>query len=314
MSNNNEGFLFKDEVIKDESNKAQVTPWKMLIVDDEPDIHMVTEMALDEFEFKDRNLEILKAYSGDEARNVLALHDDIALVLLDVVMETQHAGLDTAKWIREELKNDRVQIVLRTGQAGDTPEKKVIAGYDINGYREKSELTAQKLFSTLCTSFRTYQSISDLQKNNQALQQIITVHHALSTFDANEALAANALSALTQLLTDHNDVNLNTATSVAALHQNNQWEIVAGTGKYQNIVGQTALSTHPLDFDTLFTEKNHAAIINGDTLVVSVESKNLQQAILVIEGITVEQCIDISLLQLFAQNLALNLSLNEALN
>jgi len=42
-------------------------------------------------------------------------------VLLDVIMETDQAGLDLVEFIRDTLKNETVRIILRTGQPGQAP-------------------------------------------------------------------------------------------------------------------------------------------------------------------------------------------------
>ena len=120
--------------------------WRVLIVDDDVDVHAVTRLALRNVSFKGRELELFSAYSGREAYDILRDTPDIALVLLDVVMETDDAGLILAKRIRADLNNSIVRVVLRTGQPGQAPEQRVIIEYDINDYKAKTELTTQKLF------------------------------------------------------------------------------------------------------------------------------------------------------------------------
>ena len=117
--------------------------WRVLIVDDDVDVHAVTRLALRNVSFKGRELELLSAYSGEQAFGILREQSDIALVLLDVVMETDDAGLILARRIREELHNTIVRVVLRTGPPGQAPEQRVIIEYDINDYKAKTELTTQ---------------------------------------------------------------------------------------------------------------------------------------------------------------------------
>jgi CheY-like chemotaxis protein len=123
----------EDEV--DEKNLEFVKNWKILIVDDDENVHQITELALEGFSFAERGLQFFNAYSGEEAKKIIAKHDDIALMLLDVVMETDHAGLDVVKYVRDDLKNTSTRIVLRTGQPGEAPERSVITMYDINDYK-----------------------------------------------------------------------------------------------------------------------------------------------------------------------------------
>ena len=101
-------------------------PWHVLIVDDEPAVHEVTRLVLGTFRFEGRPLQFHHAHSGAEARKLLRETNDIAVLLLDVVMESDQAGLDVVKFVREELHNHFVRIVLRTGQPGQAPEHEVI--------------------------------------------------------------------------------------------------------------------------------------------------------------------------------------------
>ncbi len=149
----------------------KLAPWKVLVVDDEPDVHQLTHMVLRNFRFLGRGLELISAHSAEEARNLLQQHDDLALILLDVVMETDHAGLQLVHHIRRELKNRQVRLVLRTGQAGVAPERQVIVEYDINDYKEKTELTAQKLFTTVVASLRSYKENTDRLFAERALRE-----------------------------------------------------------------------------------------------------------------------------------------------
>ncbi len=144
--------------------------WKILVVDDEESIHAVTRLALKKFQIESKPLEFLHAYSAKEAIEVIQQHPDLAVILLDVVMESQHAGLDLVKYIREELKNDFVRIILRTGQPGQAPELKVIKNYQIDDYRLKTELTRDKLFSVLMASIRTYEAILKVETHSQHLE------------------------------------------------------------------------------------------------------------------------------------------------
>tara|TARA_Y100001956_G_scaffold82136_1_gene101892 strand:- start:1691 stop:3214 length:1524 start_codon:yes stop_codon:yes gene_type:complete len=150
-----------------ELDEPRLPPWKVLIVDDDADIHQVTVLVLRRFKLDDRPLEFLHAYSGAEAKEKLSTHDDIALVFLDVVMETDDAGLEVARWARQELENHKTRIILRTGQPGQAPEQNVVAEYDINDYKEKTELTSQKLFTTVMSALRSYRDIVQVEHAKQ---------------------------------------------------------------------------------------------------------------------------------------------------
>lgn len=138
--------------------------WKLLIVDDEPDVHRATTFALSGVVILSRQLEFLHAYSAAEAATVLRTESDVAIVLLDVVMEREDAGLALVKTIRKELKLTDLRIILRTGQPGYAPEIETIHDFDINDYKTKSELTRTKLYATVTAALRAYEQIRKLDE------------------------------------------------------------------------------------------------------------------------------------------------------
>ncbi len=144
--------------------------WKVLVVDDEEGIHSVTKLALRHFMVEDKPITFLHAYTATEAREKILAHPDIAVILVDVVMETEHAGLDLVEYIRQHLRNDFVRIVLRTGQPGQAPEMDVIKNLKIDDYRLKTELTQDKLCSVLMASIRTYEAILRVENYRQNLE------------------------------------------------------------------------------------------------------------------------------------------------
>ena len=144
--------------------------FKLLIVDDENEIHVMTKLVLADYEYKDTGLEFLSAFSAKEAKIIIKENPDIACCLLDVVMETKDAGLEVARFIREDEKNKKLRIILRTGQPGKAPEKDIILNYDINDYKEKTDLTDQKLFTTITTALRSFIHLEELEEKNKEIQ------------------------------------------------------------------------------------------------------------------------------------------------
>jgi diguanylate cyclase (GGDEF)-like protein len=175
-----EEILFLDDQEKPDDSPKKQGSWKILVVDDEQQVHEVTRLALKSFKFEDKPLEIISAYSGQEAQFILDRHPDTAVLLLDVVMETSYAGLDLVKYIRENLHNFFVRIILRTGQPGEVPESSIIKGYDINDYKTKTELTQQKLFSALVTAIRSYRDIVTIE---DARHEIAVLNEKLQDFN-----------------------------------------------------------------------------------------------------------------------------------
>ncbi|MEE9463238.1 MAG: hybrid sensor histidine kinase/response regulator [Bacteroidales bacterium] len=150
--------------------------WKILIVDDEEDIHHVTRIALKGFTFRGIPVVFYDAYSAAEAEKILKKHPDIALILLDVVMETTNAGLDLVKIIRDKLGNKVTQIIIRTGQPGQAPERDVIVSYEINDYKTKTELTSLKLFTVALASLRAYEAVQQIGRLNEEFKLEINRH------------------------------------------------------------------------------------------------------------------------------------------
>lgn len=168
-------FLFPEDrlnspLLTENITLSEKSSWKILIVDDEEDVHTVTRMALRRLVFEERTIEFLSAYSATEAKELLHLHSDIAVILLDVVMEDDNAGLSLASYIRRDLNNNMVRIIIRTGAPGQAPEEHVIIDYDINDYREKTELTTQRLRTAVITALRSFRDLSTIVALNQEIE------------------------------------------------------------------------------------------------------------------------------------------------
>jgi len=151
--------------------------WKILVVDDEEGIHGITRMIFRGYEFEQRPIELISAMSGAEARQKLLEHTDIALVLLDVVMETDHAGLQLVEHIRGELNNHDVRIILRTGHPGYAPEAQVIVNYDINDYLSKAELSASRLLTSVVVALRSYRDIRNARIQQSSSSALLPAAH-----------------------------------------------------------------------------------------------------------------------------------------
>ncbi len=143
-------------------DKDSAGPWKVLLVDDEPSVHDVSRLILSDLEFANRPVRLLHANSAATAQQLLNHHTDIALLILDVVMETDEAGLDLIEHVRDEMNNHQIQIVLRTGQPGMAPETTIIRRFAINGYFVKTEITAQRLESIVISSLRSFEQLRRL--------------------------------------------------------------------------------------------------------------------------------------------------------
>lgn len=231
-----------------ELEEPSALPWKVLIVDDEPDVHQVSVMVLKRFRLDDRPLEFVHAYSGAEAKEKMSTTPDIALVFLDVVMETDNAGLEVARWIREDLGNHLTRIVLRTGQPGQAPEQEVITNYDINDYKEKTELSSQKLFTTVYAAIRSYRDIVKVEQAReleesyrQGLERVIQSTAVIFQQHTLKAFSDGILQQVLSLLRMNDQSMLVSVRGLTTLREpHSDYQILARIGENhddQNIDG-----------------------------------------------------------------------------
>jgi signal transduction histidine kinase len=174
--------------------------WKVAVVDDDPAVHDGTRFALQDYDLHGRGLELLSARSAAEGRDLLRRHPDMAVILLDVVMETEGAGLELVEFVRKDLKNETVRIILRTGQPGQAPERRIVVDYDINDYKAKTELTAEKLFTTLTAALRSYEQLVKLVETRRGLEIIIDAAATLFDLRSLQRLAEGVLTQLSTLM------------------------------------------------------------------------------------------------------------------
>ncbi|WP_435274176.1 HD domain-containing phosphohydrolase [Psychrobium sp. nBUS_13] len=302
---NNEELIFSDSDTVELD--LHLDPWKVLIVDDEHSVHTVTRFALNDFSFAGKRLHFHSVYSGKEAREYLA-NNDIAVVLLDVVMETSNAGLETVQWIRNELKNTEVRIILRTGQPGEAPEKTIISEYDINDYREKSELTSKKLYTVMCASLRSYRDIESINKSRRGLKKIIDASPSIFARQSFDVFAQGALEVMASLIQncDYSAFSVGNTTCIAARQECDDWPIIASIhnqtidgSKYSNLCD---FDINPNDY----IEHNSKAklVILDKRLLALFYDGSSHRAALYIEGISNLSEMDCSLIELFVQNLS----------
>ncbi|WP_077037965.1 EAL domain-containing protein [Pelomonas sp. KK5] len=192
--------LDEDEEGAASATQANLRPWRILVVDDDADVHRATELAMQGLKIENQPLHFLHASSAAEAREMLATEPDLACALLDVVMESDDAGLRLVRFIRDELGISSLRIVLRTGQPGYAPEIETVQAYDINDYKTKSDLTRTRLYTVLTAAVRSYMQIRALEANRQGLESIISASTELTQLRGVQRFAEGVLSQLCALL------------------------------------------------------------------------------------------------------------------
>jgi response regulator RpfG family c-di-GMP phosphodiesterase len=283
-----------DEILFAEDTDDQIEwqgKWKVLIVDDEPEVHAVTKLALGDFVFQEKDLEFISAFDGAEAKKIFLEHDDIAVVLLDVVMETDDAGLKVAEFIRNEADNHFTRIILRTGQPGQAPERDVIINYDINDYKSKTELTSQKLFTVVISALRSYRDIIVIEENRQGLEKIISASADLFSIHSLESFIEGIVQQLASLLGGTKDTAylMSAVAGPKPIEEYNSSElyVFTGRGEYKNKEGnrlEEVISGREL-ISCQQAYANKTMVCEDEYLVVYCDSKTKKGSLLYMSGL-----------------------------
>jgi signal transduction histidine kinase len=278
--------------------------WKIAVIDDEPAVHDGTRFALADYKLNGQGINIVSAYSAAEGRELMRANPDIAVVLLDVIMESDTAGLELVEFIRKELKNDTVRIILRTGQPGQAPERRVIVDYDINDYKAKTELTADKLFTALTASLRSYQQLQRMVETRRGLEIIIEAAGTLFDFKSMQRLAEGVLTQIASLL------NVSCAGILVLREAQNSHEIfsvLAGSGCYSRFIGSdvTTLIEHDLKslVQEAFTRRQHE--FSERRSVLYIRTMSGREVVVVLEAPRHLSDTDRALVEIFCSRLSI---------
>ena len=294
-----------------------VKPWRVLIVDDEPDVHEVTTMIFKRFQLDGRPLEIFHAFTDAAAREILQSKGDIALVLLDVVMETERSGLDFVRWSRQELGNRFVRIVLRTGQPGQAPEQQVIVDYDINDYREKTELDRKRFFTVMITALRGYRDIMEVEEARQlqmryrnGLERVLVATNSLFEHRRLSDFAGGLLEQIMAILRLNEKGVLVQARGVSGVQSGHEFEMLASFPSHD--VGGDLDPDLNAALSRALNAK--ASGLNGDIFVGYYPSRTEKITLLALKGAGDIDDFDMQLLQVFSSGIAIafdNILLNQ---
>lgn len=212
--------------------------WKVLVIDDDPAVHSVSRLALQHLRVDGAPLEFYGAGSAREGRALLLAHPDAALVLLDVVMETDDAGLRLVDWLRREQGNTMLRIVLRTGQPGLAPEMAVMTGYDINDYLAKVDVTTQRLITSVIAGVRAYRDLRTITIQRSGLHKVIHATSTLFETHSLERLLAGILEQVAGLLLPRESTIFFVARRPLFAPTDPTPVIIAASGKYGDARGR----------------------------------------------------------------------------
>ena len=315
-------FAAEEETAADSPATARSagTPWRILIVDDDRHVHSVTRMVLADMTYQGRAVEFISVYSGVEARTALATHGDIAVVFLDVVMETDDAGLLVARHIRQDLRNQAIRIILRTGQPGQAPEREVIDRYEINDYKAKSELTADKLYTSAATALRSYRYITALEASRRGLEKIVDASASLFKAPSMDRFVEGVVLQLRSLIPGSLGLLLCTTTRLAAASPEipPSFRVVAGAGVFESAQGRDIDEALPDDICREIREayRTRNNLFLEDRCIILFWSRECAASAVYLAGHPSLEAIDRQLLEIFCSKVALgfdNVYLHEQL-
>lgn len=226
---------FADEAPPLVAELPSTRTWKVLVVDDDREVHDITRLALAGLSVDGHQVSLLSVFSAEAARATLRAHADIGMVLLDVVMESDDAGLELARWIRQDLGNTRVRIVLRTGQPGLAPEQRVMSDYDIHDYRDKTELTARRLATTVLGALRSYRDLCTIDGQKSGLERLLTASATLYEPQPFGGFIHAVLRQLSALVSPQDSAMFFQGRD---LGHTEHPAVVAGTGRFERVVGR----------------------------------------------------------------------------
>lgn len=261
--------------------------YKILIADDEEEVHKMTKMVLKSFELEGARLQFYDTYSGRETMEFLDKNHDIAIILLDVVMEDDEAGLRVVKYLRENLKNNITRIVLRTGQPGKAPENKIIVEYEIDDYKSKTELTVQKLFSTMYVCLRAHKNIKTLNRHKVGLTKVINASQDLFKYHSfTEFINGMLIQVMTLYDVDVDSIYVRDEDrnfdGMAFVQIMDSAKILAATGKYEHLIGEALnLNNYHEDIKEIVkqiqeSKEDELVLRRGDFLAIYKQSSDKQ--------------------------------------
>ncbi|CCQ94654.1 conserved hypothetical protein [[Clostridium] ultunense Esp] len=282
--------------------------WKILIVDDDNFVHIMIREILKDFQFEDKPLTILNAYSSSEALKILSNNKDIALVILDVYIGEKATGLKLTKYIREAIGNSAVRIVLMTSSENSRLQKDAVLNYDINGYEEKTDLLSKKLHTMVISSLRSYRDIIHINNNKKVMEQIAASSSKLFETDSIINFISSAFCHLNSIINFSKEDEKCSVNGMATLRffDERAFKIVAGFGKYQNSIGRTIKEFLPEDdcimVKQAYIMKDH--LITKDRYISYYYSSNGIEGIIFIETKGNIAYIDLEVLDIFHRNIS----------
>lgn len=230
-------IVFRPE---DNASLPRLKPWRILTIDDDIDFQASLQHTLKGANILDRPVELHLANGRQSAAHLLARDRDFAVILVDVVMETDDAGLRLIKGIREMLGMVEPRIILLTGQPGFAPIEDVMRDYDLSDYCLKSDLAKRGLKNILTGAIRAYHQLATINGARKGLQLILEASNRFSVARSVPDMASAALAELATLLgIPEEGIVAVEGASVASPPNVAGAAIIGAAGRYAPHIGQS---------------------------------------------------------------------------
>ena len=295
-----------DDLTKDDgSDSLSEETWKILIVDDDLDVHEATVFSLNRVNILGRGVELLHAHNAQEALHCLKSHANIAVIMLDVVMEEPDTGLRLVGEIRD-LGFTEPRIILRTGYSGKAPEDEVIRNYDINDYRTKDELSRTRLITSLTTAIRSYDHIRSLSDTRAGLEMVIESTQRLYSNKNLELFAEGVLTQIAAILRLRCEGAI-CAVGPTADGDRNSMVVMAGLGRFSEKVGAELGEIDEVDLTMVkdVAPDNVTPELRDNKIALRFRTETGRELVIYFEHNGGLPNTDVVLLQVFASNLAI---------
>lgn len=277
-----------DSPLAEEDPKAAMSTlrWRVLVVDDDKDVRTVSQLALQGVVVDGVQIELVCVDSAAAAREWLTNNHELAVALIDVVMESDTAGLDLVRWIREHHPDEDARLVLRTGQPGTAPEAHVMSSYDIHDYLSKAETTARRLVTSVTGAIRAWRDMRTIREQRAGLQRALRAVGGLFGSPGVEALLQAILDQVTALLFPRKSSLLFIATPGLSEAVATSPVVLAATGDFSAYVGlpvRTALGRAALTVDVGDVPAGRI-LLAGNRVLYAFDVEPTVRPILVIDG------------------------------
>ena len=286
-------------------------PWKVLIADDDEEIHTITKLALNDYTYQGQPIQFFDSYTRNQTMDILREQHDIALLLLDVVMDDQTAGLDVVEFLRNTLNEHTTRIVLRTGEAGSAPEIEMVNNYDINDYKEKTELSSTKLYTAVHTSIKSYADLRTIKASRAGFTKIIGDAADLYGVQDVRVFIRTAIEQFANLVQVNPDVILlksDGRLDAAAFRMESKdltVKSIVGTGRFKSLPEQHAADLlSDAQMRTVLTAAHQRkAVFENGVLACGFSSPRLGTFVLLFEGLGILANFDQTLINVFLSHI-----------